>query len=1401
MTRLYLPFQDRPWLRRTSLAIGVALISVLVALLALRILAVTPFGRGFVETQIERTMPAGQTIRIDGLKGDLLGRFRINRVDVADRDGTWLEIENTEIDWAPLALLHRHIHVKELAASTVNVLREPVLETSTSQSEPSSSPSRRYTISSLDIETLSVDEALSGRAETFRLSAAIDTNVTYGDLTLKLSPTSAEGDRIDGALAWSDSQPLNGSLRASGPQDGLLKDVLGISPDGALQIVIDGAGKRDDWSASAKLQVEAETYLDLESEGTEQESAVTGTLDPAAFKALSVLSERLGGQVRIDVSQNGVQGDLIAEITAPNLSATASTLFDGSPASLGEAPVLVTLRSPRPSLLIGVDSLDAETLWASGEVTQISTGWVFDGSVEVDGATIADIRARTVTGPVRAVYAPDANTLGIETTLTAAGLSGLSEQLSESVGPSLRFASTAQIDLGDAIATISSLNVNTAGGAMTARGDIPFDLQGLALSGSANLKRSVAGIQPRNTRWSVESDSGEVFELALDGDIALTDTSESLAEWTADDFNLSARGSLSTDGGMRVSSLLLQNTVVSLSSALTFSGSRLDGDVSLTVAGGEAGNISFDSLSGRAALSGTGGNLILNTNLAAPGLTVSGESVSQARLQAEGTYTDGALSAPLSFRAVWQDNPLMLDTNLRYSDGLWGLEDFQVALSELTVNGEISGKGSDPQSLQANLALDGVLTLGDSSPSANGTLVLTEGAAEIDMAVMDISLGNLSLETLKLTGGGTRSAFNGRAQTIGGLNLSGALQAFDLTSEIKADLDALSASLSPNGTLFDSPVETISPLAFSQTEAGQQISGALRMLGGSAEIAATTGEAGRTLSLIASGLDAEKLTPLISTPRIMGRVDLSADLIDENNKLTGTGRLQLADLKRTNLDIGYVDALFDLTLADETLTLSGNLEDGEDALMLAVEAETRVTTSSLPISFTLQTDEPFSARLNGSGPIAPLWTLTGPPDTRLEGDFTINATIDGTPADPQPVGRFEMRGGTLEEGILGLRLQQLALTADLDRNGIEVEDVTANGAESGNLSGSGRYGFDGNSAVNIQLNELQALRRSDASAILSGTLAVTGAENGSRISGDIEINRAEIDIERLPNGGYVTLDVRFSDTEDGQVAAPEPSLPVTLDIALRAPRRIFVNGNGLNTEWALDADISGTASEPDLRGIARIIRGDVDLIGRNFQFSESSVRFTGDPTNPRLNINANRSAGGLTAGFDIRGTANNPDFALSSSPALPDDEILSRVLFGRSPAELSAFEAAQLASAIASLTGNGGFDLIGPVKDILGVDRLDFGVSETGAPTVGAGKYIASNVYLELRSSARGTPGVSVEWSPRSNIEIVTDIEPEEAPRFAIQWKRDFDLNPPEAPQTDSLPFTDDIKQKNAAKN
>jgi translocation and assembly module TamB len=98
---------------------------------------------------------------------------------------------------------------------------------------------------------------------------------------------------------------------------------------------------------------------------------------------------------------------------------------------------------------------------------------------------------------------------------------------------------------------------------------------------------------------------------------------------------------------------------------------------------------------------------------------------------------------------------------------------------------------------------------------------------------------------------------------------------------------------------------------------------------------------------------------------------------------------------------------------------------------------------------------------------------------------------------------------------------------------------------------------------------------------------------------------------------------------------------------------------------------------------------------------------------------------------------------------LPEEELLSRLLFGTSITQISAPEAVQLASALASLRGGGGGDPINKVRNAIGLDRLRIvgADSATGRGTsIAVGKYLGRRFYLELVTDGRGYNATSIEF-------------------------------------------------------
>ena len=85
------------------------------------------------------------------------------------------------------------------------------------------------------------------------------------------------------------------------------------------------------------------------------------------------------------------------------------------------------------------------------------------------------------------------------------------------------------------------------------------------------------------------------------------------------------------------------------------------------------------------------------------------------------------------------------------------------------------------------------------------------------------------------------------------------------------------------------------------------------------------------------------------------------------------------------------------------------------------------------------------------------------------------------------------------------------------------------------------------------------------------------------------------------------------------------------------------------------------------------------------------ITFTGTglahKIDPALDFQADSTSGNVTASVVIGGYADKPTFKLISSPQLPQDEVLAHLLFGRSVKNLGPFQYAQIAQALASLSG------------------------------------------------------------------------------------------------------------------
>ncbi len=153
------------------------------------------------------------------------------------------------------------------------------------------------------------------------------------------------------------------------------------------------------------------------------------------------------------------------------------------------------------------------------------------------------------------------------------------------------------------------------------------------------------------------------------------------------------------------------------------------------------------------------------------------------------------------------------------------------------------------------------------------------------------------------------------------------------------------------------------------------------------------------------------------------------------------------------------------------------------------------------------------------------------------------------------------------------------------------------------------------------------------------------------------------------------------------------------------------------------------------------------------------IVFTGDLM-PSLDFVAQTSVSEVTAIITVGGSAREPSFTFSSEPDLPQDEVLSRILFSKASGGLSATQALQLAQVAAQFSGGGGNDAFERIRKSLGVDSLDVSVGANGNPTVGLSRSINRRLSVGVKTGTAATDsGVTVDLDVTRHLRLKGDAD------------------------------------------
>jgi translocation and assembly module TamB len=519
--------------------------------------------------------------------------------------------------------------------------------------------------------------------------------------------------------------------------------------------------------------------------------------------------------------------------------------------------------------------------------------------------------------------------------------------------------------------------------------------------------------------------------------------------------------------------------------------------------------------------------------------------------------------------------------------------------------------------------------------------------------------------------------------------------------------------------------------------------------------------------------------------KVSGQMDISGHGPRLSAKLTSKvqGLRSRDEPDREGLS-GTVNAVLEnqrLRINGDAVNVAGLKSHGE--IELPTEA------AAAPFRVAIDRTKPLSGAFSVDGEVRPLWDVVAGGERTLAGRISAAGSVAGTLNRPLITGTASLADGRFGDIASGLQLQALGVDAVFGQDALTVQKFSGADGHGGSISGDGRVSFEeaGDSTFRLVLKKFQLLDNNIGRATASGSVLVAHPAKGQgRVSGTLTVDRADIVAAAPTPNGVVPMEVVeiHQSARRGQAPAPVAvGPPIALDVAVRAARGIYLKGRGLNLELSLDSRVTGSIDHPAFDGVARVVAGNYDFAGKRFDVENSgTIHLGASAAQIRLDLSATWTDPTITAVVRVQGTAAKPEITLTSSPVLPQDEILARVLFGVSASQLAPAQGAEMASALASLAGGGGFDVIGNLRQFAGLDRLALGATQTAGTTISGGKYISKDIYLELTGGARNGTGAQVEWRIRKNLSLISRYGAALDPRYpndtdaslSIRFRKDF---------------------------
>ncbi|WP_316862470.1 translocation/assembly module TamB domain-containing protein [uncultured Cohaesibacter sp.] len=1281
-----------------------------------------------------------QKIEISGLES-VLGDIRISAITLADKDGIWLEAKGVDGHYSLTDLFSLNLSVDHFHLSELNIIRAPRTSAAATENTDTTSsgslvpnlPALGARIGSLSVKKIFLGQTLLGKEATLSLSGQMTLTGRPLSATGTLSLLHLEQDKGSLSASWNiapeqNRQKLN--LSFSEPRGGLLARLIDIADLPAIDITLNGDGPASNWRSDlaikldAKPTVEGQVVVALSDKTSRVEAKLLGRLSPflpqsvlplvAGTSNLDLLVEQSAKDV-IELKQVSFVSGL-AKLTGNGFIDNRNSSLDMAMTfDLGEKGTEIEIQQQESaSLRLGHVALNGHL---AGQLNKAAL--TLNGSIDslAQDALVVERTALSVTAPALDLMSRKGR---INTSVSITNLSTGSDPI-DAILKGDKFAEIDSVLEGSSI-ELADAKIIMGLASLKAKGS--YTPRSMEINGSLAL----SDLQPVNPELTGSLNGTFKLEgpaTAPQITLALGGASLSVYQKAIENLKLDIVASTAPEASLTMSAL--------------YDGAEISSSIRLV--SNEDGSYSIKTL-----------------DLTAPGALITGavtlapDGLAAGQLNA--SVKDFGAFGPLLLQPDLKGS-LNADINLSHDNGN------QSVLINATIH-ELSTNGMSLSSLKLLTRIDDALGAMDMNSSlaldrlsASGETVRTL-KAEIKGKNGNLPFSvtaNLARQPLKLTGRLVQS----ESKTLLTLDHFAAnWRAIDLALLAPAELDLT------NGANFDTPLR-------------------LSLDRGTVTL---SGSAGDAIDLRVGIKDlpisiAEKIAPSGEAP--LGQLNLNAHITGSSSSPVANweGALDGLSAKSTR-DAGLPNLAIKTSgqYQKDALTMKNHLSGGGSNLV--IDGSIALATQRLNIA------------ANGTVPFSLAARTLADAGLQLAGDADLSANITGTFSAPLINGKITTKGARFSEISSGIILRDLGGTVELTGQQASIQNITGKLGKDGTLAVNGTIGLDANAGmpadISVNIKNADFKYEEILTSLFDATMSLKGPLTGdSVITGRVDVATTEIMIpEKLP-ASLTPIEVSHKNAE-GRVAelakkyAPKETSDksagpaMDLQLVINAPRSIYVRGRGIDAELGGTIRVGGTTADPRPLGNISMQRGRMEILTKRLDFDNGTVSFAGT-LDPSLNFEATSTNSGTTYTVTVSGYASAPEIALSSSPSMPEDEILANLFFDKSLSDLSPLQLAQLANAVATLSGaNSGPGVLDRLRNMAGIDNIDIKSDDkTNETTVGVGRYINNRTYINIEKSTASDAGkISIDIDITDQIKAHGETATDGDSKAGIFFERDY---------------------------